>query len=113
MKNPVVQGFFSWYRNTIRNPKYRWLIILGTFAYLISPIDISPDLVPILGQIDDTALIMLLLSEVYQLSMEWAKSRQTTADISDSPTEDDQPFPTENSTTPETPTVDVKAVSMD
>jgi hypothetical protein len=56
---------------------------------------------------------MLLLSEVYQLSMEWAKSRQTTADISDSPTEDDRPFPSENSTTPETPTVDVKAVSMD
>ncbi len=113
MKNPVVQGFFSWYRNTIRNPKYRWLIIFGTFAYLISPIDISPDLVPLLGQIDDAALIMLLLSEVYQLSMEWAKSRQTKADMPDSSPEEAQSFATEDSATPKTSTVDVKAVSMD
>ncbi len=58
---------FRWYRRLIRNPKYRLWVILGTLAYLISPIDISPDLFPLIGQIDDVALLTLLISEVSAL----------------------------------------------
>jgi len=71
-----IQSLYSWYRNTLRNPKYRWWIVLGTLAYLISPIDIAPDFLPIVGQIDDIAILTLLVSEVSQMAIEYAKSRQ-------------------------------------
>ena len=58
---------FRWYRQLFRNPKYRVWVILGTLAYLFSPLDISPDLFPLIGQIDDVALLTLLLSEVSTL----------------------------------------------
>ena len=63
----LVESFYAWYRSSIRNPKYRWLIIFGTLAYLLSPIDISPDVFPIVGWIDDGILITLLVAEVSQL----------------------------------------------
>ncbi|MEM6254955.1 MAG: YkvA family protein [Cyanobacteria bacterium P01_D01_bin.156] len=63
----LVEAFYSWYRNGLRNPKYRWLIIFGTLTYLLSPIDISPDVFPIVGWIDDGILITLLVAEVSQL----------------------------------------------
>ena len=63
----LVEAFYTWYRNGLRNPKYRWLIIFGTLTYLLSPIDISPDVFPIVGWIDDGILITLLIAEVSQL----------------------------------------------
>ncbi|MEM7064520.1 MAG: YkvA family protein [Cyanobacteria bacterium P01_B01_bin.77] len=63
----LVESFYAWYRNGLRNPKYRWLIIFGTLTYLLSPIDISPDVFPIVGWIDDGILITLLIAEVTQL----------------------------------------------
>lgn len=74
--NNLVQSFYNWYRNTIRNPKYRWWLILGTVLYLFSPIDIAPDFIPILGWIDDAVVITLLASEVSQLLIEQVKLRQ-------------------------------------
>ena len=71
-----VQSLYSWYRNTLRNPKYRWWLILGTLAYIVSPIDIAPDFIPIVGQIDDIAILTLFISEVSQLVLDYAKSRQ-------------------------------------
>lgn len=47
------QAIYSLYSNAIRNPKYRNWIILGTLIYVLSPIDISPDIFPLAGQIDD------------------------------------------------------------
>ena len=74
--NNIVQSFYNWYRNTIRNPKYRWWLILGTFFYLFSPIDIAPDFVPVLGWIDDAVVMTLLVSEVSQLLVDQVKLRQ-------------------------------------
>ena len=62
----VYQGF----RDLLRNPKYRWWIVLGSLIYLISPIDVAPDLIPVLGQVDDVVLITILLSELYQWLLE-------------------------------------------
>ena len=45
--NFSIQSVYNWYRETLRNPKYRWWIILGTLAYLVSPIDIAPDFLPV------------------------------------------------------------------
>ena len=75
--NFSIQSVYNWYRDTLRNPKYRWWIILGTLAYLISPIDIAPDFLPVVGQIDDVAIAVLLISEISQMSIDYFKSRQT------------------------------------
>ena len=94
-----IKSVYNWYRNTIRNPKYRWWIILGTFLYLVSPIDISPDLFPIVGQIDDIMILTLLMTEVSQIVLDYAKSRK-----SNIPSPDEEPSGE---------TVDVNAVPLD
>ncbi len=70
-----ITSLYSWYRETIRNPKYRWWIILGTLAYLVSPFDIAPDLIPIVGQVDDVVIVTLLVTEISQLILDRFKSR--------------------------------------
>jgi uncharacterized membrane protein YkvA (DUF1232 family) len=84
MKIPV-QSIYNFYRNAIRNPKYRWWIILGTLAYLLSPFDISPDFIPIVGEIDDFILVTFMVTEVSQLILDRFKS--TKAKPVSSPTE--------------------------
>ncbi|GBF82764.1 YkvA family protein [Aphanothece sacrum] len=69
MKFPL-QIVYDWYRSAIRHPQLRWWIILGTLIYFISPLDISPDIFPIAGQIDDFVLVTLLMTEVIQMTME-------------------------------------------
>lgn len=39
--------------------------VMGTLIYFISPIDIVPDLIPLLGLADDGALILLVLTMVH------------------------------------------------
>ena len=75
MKSPI-KSFYDWYRNTLRHPQHRWIVILGTLAYLISPIDISPDIFPIVGQLDDLMLVTLLVSEISQMVIDYFQSRQ-------------------------------------
>jgi uncharacterized membrane protein YkvA (DUF1232 family) len=71
----------------IRNPQYRWWIVLGTLAYLWSPIDLLPDIFPIIGWIDDGLLATLLVSEISQLVLSRLKlktdSKQTVKPIVD------------------------------
>ena len=98
--NNIVQSFYNWYRNTIRNPKYRWWLILGTFLYLFSPIDLSPDFLPVLGWIDDAVVMTLLVSEVSQLLVDQVKLRQSQNSNSTS------------SANKESETVDVDAVPL-
>jgi uncharacterized membrane protein YkvA (DUF1232 family) len=77
MKNPSLwQTFQEGYRNGIRNSKYRWVIILGTLFYLLSPLDISPDFLPGIGWIDDGLLASLLIAEVSQLMTEKFKAHK-------------------------------------
>ncbi|MFE1744371.1 YkvA family protein [Coleofasciculus sp. H7-2] len=75
MNNFSIQSIYNWYRNTIRNPKYRWWVILGSLLYLFSPIDIAPDFLPIIGWIDDGVILTLLVSEVSQMLAQRLKSR--------------------------------------
>ena len=70
-----ITSLYSWYRNTLRNSKYRWWIVLGTLAYLVSPFDIAPDFFPIVGQIDDFMIVTLLVTELSQLILDSFKSR--------------------------------------
>ena len=70
------KAIYDWYRSTLRNPKYRWWIVIGTLAYLLSPLDISPDVLPIAGQVDDVILVSLLVAELSQIVMEFFQKRQ-------------------------------------
>ncbi|MEN9217235.1 MAG: DUF1232 domain-containing protein [Gloeomargarita sp. HHBFW_bins_162] len=64
--NPLA-GFYRWYRDTLRYSPYRWLLVLGSLLYLISPLDISPDVLPFLGWIDDGILMAILVGELTNL----------------------------------------------
>ncbi len=100
-----VQSLYGWYSKLIRNPKYRWWVILGTLAYLISPFDISPDVLPIAGYVDDLFLVSIMLSEVSQMIMNGVKNKKGVSSTSG----DD----TENNPEKTTKTVDVDAVSVE
>ncbi|NEO86823.1 MAG: DUF1232 domain-containing protein [Spirulina sp. SIO3F2] len=71
-----VKSIYDWYRNTLRNPKYRWWVILGSVVYILSPFDIAPDFIPLVGQVDDFMILTLLLTEVSQIVLEFARNRQ-------------------------------------
>lgn len=96
--------FYNWYRNTLRNPRYRVWIILGTLFYLLNPLDILPEFaLPILGEIDDIALLTLLVTEVVQLVKDRKQSGNNEVDINNPSS-----VPPDNTSE----TVDVKATAI-
>jgi uncharacterized membrane protein YkvA (DUF1232 family) len=68
---------FNWVRNAIRHPKYGWWIVAGSLVYLLSPFDLSPDMLPIVGWIDDGLLATVVVSEVSQLLLERYKKQKS------------------------------------
>lgn len=103
--NFSIQSVYNWYRDTIRNPKYRWWIILGSLLYLFSPIDIAPDFIPVIGWIDDTVILTLLIGEVSQMLTTRLKSGAKSTDTADS-------FDSTSASATGASTVDVDAVSV-
>jgi uncharacterized membrane protein YkvA (DUF1232 family) len=98
-----ISSLYSWYRQAIRHPKYGWWLAIGTLIYLVSPIDIAPDFIPIIGQLDDFMLASLLVTEVSQILLEKYKSRQQSGDVA-SETADN---------TADKTTIDVEAVETE
>lgn len=96
----------SWYRTVIRNPKYRWWIIGGSLLYLLSPFDISPDFIPVVGWIDDGLIATLLVAELSTWALERLKARK-----GNEPTQATGAAGSES--TSGVKTVDVNAVSSD
>lgn len=96
-----LSSLYNWYRNTLRNPKYRWWIIGGTLIYLISPFDISPDFIPFIGELDDLAIVGLLVSEISQLVLDKYQSRKNSTTSASAVSEEAQDK-----------TVEVNAVSV-
>jgi len=94
------ETFLGWYRNVLRNPKYRWWIIGGSLLYLISPFDISPDLIPVVGWIDDGLVATLLVAELSDLLLTRLKGRKESG-------EDDTTTVTDGNT------VDAQVVDVD
>jgi uncharacterized membrane protein YkvA (DUF1232 family) len=72
----LAQPLYHWYRNTLRNSKYRWVIVLGSLLYLVSPFDLATDVVPFVGWLDDGAVVALLVTEMSQLLLEQRKARK-------------------------------------
>ncbi|NJK39224.1 MAG: DUF1232 domain-containing protein [Oscillatoriales cyanobacterium RM1_1_9] len=104
-----MQAFYRWYQLLLRNPKYRWWIILGTIFYLFSPLDISPDLLPIIGQIDDVILVTLLFSGLYEMVGDYMRSL-TGQGASDSVIPDEDPNPKTSSNPGEVIDVDARTI---
>ncbi|MEM0979486.1 MAG: DUF1232 domain-containing protein [Cyanobacteria bacterium P01_H01_bin.58] len=73
------------YRRLMTHPRYGIWVILGTLLYLISPIDLSPDLFPLIGQIDDVALIVLMISAIGQLVGQQFQNQGTESDAKAAP----------------------------
>ena len=71
------KSLYEGYRWLIRESKYRWIVILGSFVYLFSPFDISPDMFPVVGWIDDGVVMTLLMTEVSQILLEKVKARKS------------------------------------
>ncbi len=100
----IIEGLRTWYRNAIRNSKYRWLVVFGSLLYLVSPFDISPDVFPIIGWLDDGIIATLLVTEVSQLLFEQVNTAKKKANKDADATAD-------TATTTEQ-VVDVQAVSV-
>jgi uncharacterized membrane protein YkvA (DUF1232 family) len=70
--------FIDGYRRLLTHPRYGIWVLLASLLYLVSPIDLSPDILPLLGQIDDVALIVLLVSAASQwLSQQFLQAEGT------------------------------------
>ncbi|MEC4818113.1 MAG: YkvA family protein [Scytonema sp. PMC 1069.18] len=98
-KRFFTQVFLNGIRKVLRHPKYRWFAIVAGLFYLVSPLDISPDVFPVVGWIDDGLIASLVVAEASQIVMEQLKNRKkvTKADLDSLQT---------------ATTVDVKAVSL-
>jgi uncharacterized membrane protein YkvA (DUF1232 family) len=57
---------YEQYKQALKHPKYKWLVIGLTLVYLISPIDLIPDVFLGLGQVDDAAIILMLVTELFR-----------------------------------------------
>ena len=79
--NFSLSSLYDWYRSAIRHPKYRWWVMLGTVIYLISPIDVAPDFIPVLGQVDDVLLAGLFFTELSQMMMAKLQARQDNKNV--------------------------------
>ena len=99
-----ISSLYNWYRQAIRHPKYGWWLAIGTLVYLITPLDISPDFRPIIGQLDDFVLFSLLVTEVSQILLDKYKSHQQSGSVSSDTTNDNTAIKT---------TIDVEAVETE
>lgn len=83
------------YGKIMGHPRYRWVVILASVVYLLSPIDFSPDVIPILGWIDDGVIATLLATEITQFLLsrrqamrnQKSQSQTDTVDVATSPGE--------------------------
>lgn len=67
MKQSIFQKV---YRLLLGHPVARWFVVLGAIAYLLSPVDIAPDLFPIVGWIDDGVLAALVATGLTEILLE-------------------------------------------
>ncbi|NJL47583.1 MAG: DUF1232 domain-containing protein [Leptolyngbyaceae cyanobacterium SM2_5_2] len=75
--NQMAQSFYGWYKRTLEHPRYRWVLVVATLLYLLSPIDISPDFIPIIGWIDDAVVASIFVASISQIMLSGLTNRRT------------------------------------
>ncbi len=92
--------FFSrLYNGLLKHPQYRWLVMGASLLYLVSPIDFSPDVIPIVGWIDDGVVATLLATGITQVLLERrqaAKDQKALASDGDAIATDAAALPTDS-----------------
>jgi uncharacterized membrane protein YkvA (DUF1232 family) len=72
----LIRPLYDLYRKALRHSQFRWLIVLGSLVYLVSPLDLSTDLLPVVGWIDDGVIVTILLTELSQVVLEQRQARR-------------------------------------
>jgi uncharacterized membrane protein YkvA (DUF1232 family) len=78
MKVPFLTQIYS---TLIKHPRYRWVVMGASLIYLISPIDFSPDLIPIVGWIDDGVVATLLATGITQVLLDRRRAMKEQTDL--------------------------------
>ena len=86
LKQQTLTVYFS-----ARDPRTPWLarlLALGVAAYALSPIDLIPDFIPVLGYLDDLIIVPLGLMLVLRLIPDevLAAAKAKAIDVTDRPT---------------------------
>jgi uncharacterized membrane protein YkvA (DUF1232 family) len=76
MKRFFAQPLYNLFRKLIRNPRYRWFILAGSLIYLLSPLDLSPDVFPVIGWLDDGMIATLVVAEVSQILLDRRRAQK-------------------------------------
>jgi uncharacterized membrane protein YkvA (DUF1232 family) len=86
MANFSLESIYNWYRDLVRNPKYRWWVVGASLVYLLSPIDLLPE-IPLgpLGLIDDAVIITLLATELAGVLRDRVTAKKPQSDTKDTP----------------------------
>ncbi|MBC7472458.1 MAG: DUF1232 domain-containing protein [candidate division SR1 bacterium] len=64
----------SFYKKLLNDPRTRIFTIIFTLIYLVNPFDVIPDFIPVIGWIDDLALIAILTESLIQKNREKKRS---------------------------------------
>lgn len=56
------------YTNLLKNPKTKWVTVILTVLYLVSPIDFVPDFLLPFGLIDDGIILTTLIVALREIS---------------------------------------------
>jgi uncharacterized membrane protein YkvA (DUF1232 family) len=81
----LIQPLYDLYRKALRHSQWRWVIVLASLVYLVSPVDLSTDLLPVVGWLDDGVIVTILLSELSQVVLEQRQARKAKAEKSAMP----------------------------
>ena len=86
MANFSLESIYNWYRDLVRNPKYRWWVIGASLVYLLSPIDLLPEaLLGPLGLVDDMVIITVLATELAGVLRDRVSAKKPQSDTKDTP----------------------------
>jgi uncharacterized membrane protein YkvA (DUF1232 family) len=84
MANFSLESIYNWYRDLVRNPKYRWWIVGASLVYLLSPIDLLPEaLLGPLGLVDDMVIITVLATELAGVLRDRVSAKKPKSDTKD------------------------------
>jgi len=67
-----------------RTPWYAKALVVLLLAYIISPIDLIPDFIPVIGLLDEVILVPVVFTLIYKLIPDSVKQDRSSQDINES-----------------------------